>query len=115
MVISMLSMKVQPEKRRELVQTLRSLLGFLGREGGCMERALYEDSEDENGLLLYEEWHTRSDLERHILSEQFSILLGATTLLVSKPVFRVCEITKEAGRDSLRKLKEEISTGLKAV
>ena len=80
-----ITMNVLPEKQKELVQTLLSMIGAEEKEAGCLSYALFRNIEDKNLLNLLEEWETREDLERHIRSERFSVLLGTKSLL-AKPL-----------------------------
>jgi len=80
-----ITMNVLPEKQKELVQTLLSMIGTEEKEVGCLSYVLSRHIEDKNLLNLFEEWETREDLERHIRSERFSVLLGTKSLL-SKPL-----------------------------
>ena len=61
-------MKVLAEKRKELSQTIASLIGALR-------------TEDENELCIFEEWDTQENLNSHLNSERFSVLRGAMNLL----------------------------------
>ena len=70
-------MKVLPEKRKELLQTIRALLKLMRTESGCAGYRFYQDTEDNNNFSLVSEWETHADLDRHLLSGRFGILLGA--------------------------------------
>jgi quinol monooxygenase YgiN len=74
-------MKVLAEKRKELSQTIVSLIGFLRTETGCRRCDFYLSMEDENKLCILEEWDTRGDLNTHLKSERFRVLRGAMNLL----------------------------------
>jgi quinol monooxygenase YgiN len=74
-------MKVIPEKRMELSQTITSLSSFIRMEKGCRCCDFYRSIEDENRLFLLEEWDTQKDLLTHLKSEHFRVLGGAINLL----------------------------------
>jgi quinol monooxygenase YgiN len=84
MIVVKIAMNVLPEKQKELVQTLLSMIGPMEKEAGCLSYALSCDIEDKKLLNLFEEWHTRKDLDHHFRSELFGVLLGTRSLL-SKP------------------------------
>jgi quinol monooxygenase YgiN len=73
------------EKRTEMMQTLLSLILAAGKETGCLSYDAFCDLESNNIFSLIEEWETREDLDRHIGSERFSVLLGTKSLLL-KPL-----------------------------
>lgn len=81
MILVILRMKVLAEKRKELSQTIASLIGSLRTEKGCWRCNFYQSMEDENELCVLEEWDTRENLNRHMKSERFKVLRGATYLL----------------------------------
>jgi quinol monooxygenase YgiN len=74
-------MKVLPEKRMELSQTILLLIGSIRTEKGCKRCDFCQSVEDENRLFLLEEWDTRASLADHLKSERFRVLRGAMTLL----------------------------------
>jgi quinol monooxygenase YgiN len=74
-------MKVLAEKRKELSQTIVSLIDSLRKEEGCRRCDFSQSMEDENALSIFEEWHTREDLNSHLKSERFRVLRGAMILL----------------------------------
>jgi quinol monooxygenase YgiN len=74
-------MKVLAEKRKELSQTIVSLIGPLRAEMGCRRFDFYRSMEDGNELCIFEEWDTRENLNSHLKSERFRVLRGAMNLL----------------------------------
>jgi quinol monooxygenase YgiN len=74
-------MKVLPEKRMELSQTIASLIGSIRTENGCNRCDFCQSIEDENRLFLLEEWDTQENLMTHLKSERFRVLRGAMNLL----------------------------------
>ncbi|OGR02835.1 MAG: hypothetical protein A2511_11925 [Deltaproteobacteria bacterium RIFOXYD12_FULL_50_9] len=75
-------MKVPPEKRKELTQTISSLTGSIKSENGCRRCEFFQNLSDENILCLLEEWDTMANLEIHLKSENLMVLRGAMNLLV---------------------------------
>jgi quinol monooxygenase YgiN len=81
MIMVIIRMKVLDEKRKELSQTIASLIGPMRAEKGCWRCDFCQSMEDENELSLLEEWDTRENLNRHLKSERFRVLRGAMNLL----------------------------------
>jgi quinol monooxygenase YgiN len=81
MILVIIRMKVLTEKRKELSQTIASLIGSIRTEKGCRRCDFCRSMEDENELSLLEEWDTRENLDRHLKSERFRVLRGAMNLL----------------------------------
>jgi quinol monooxygenase YgiN len=81
MILVIMHMRVSAEKRKELSQTIHSLLSSFRTEKGCGRCDFFHGMEDENILCLLEEWDTRKNLEAHRKSECFKVLQGAMNLL----------------------------------
>lgn len=74
-------MNALPEKRREVLQTLASMIEPIRQEKGCQNCQGFQDIEDENVFSLIGEWENHEDLELHIRSDRFRVLLGSNILL----------------------------------
>ena len=81
MILVIIRMKVLPEKRVELCQTIVSLIGSLRTEKGCVRCDFCKSMEDENELRILEEWDTPKNLNNHLKSDSFKVLRGAMNLL----------------------------------
>ena len=81
MILVIIRMKVLPEKRMELSQTIALLIVSIRTEKGCQRCDFCQSTEDENDLWLLEEWDTQESLKSHLKSERFRVLRGAMTLL----------------------------------
>jgi quinol monooxygenase YgiN len=81
MILVIIRMRVLGEKRKELSQTIGSLIGSIRTEKGCRRCDFCQSMEDENELSLLEEWDTPENLKSHLKSERFRVLRGAMNLL----------------------------------
>ena len=81
MILIILRMNVLSEKRMELSQTITSLSGSIRMEKGCKRYDFCQSIEDENRLLLIEEWDTQENLMTHVKSDHYRVLRGAMNLL----------------------------------
>lgn len=85
MVIVLFKMKVLPVKRRELLLTLNSIAEQVRNESGCRRAVVFQNVEDDNELLLIEEWSTQKNADAHLDSDLFTILRGARVLMRQSP------------------------------
>src|SRR5262245_14929164 len=69
-----------PDKREELLQTLRSLAQEIRREPGCVVCSVCLE-ETSAFFIVVSGWQTDADLKRHLRSEHFRVLSGASRLL----------------------------------
>ena len=81
MILVKIRMKVLSEKRMELSQAIVSLIGSIRLEKGCQRCDFCQSMEDENRLLLLEEWDTQENLMTHLKSDHYRVLRGAMNLL----------------------------------
>ena len=76
---------MRPEKRKELTQTLLSIVEQLRKESGCLHAGFYRNGENEEDFLVVEEWVTQQDSDDHLRSDLFTVLMGAGTLMRRPP------------------------------
>jgi quinol monooxygenase YgiN len=88
-IIVRIAMHALPEKQKEVMQTLLSMIASTGKERGCLSHHVFQDIEDVNVFSLIDEWETREDLDRHIRSAKFGVLLGTKSLLCEPPYIRI--------------------------
>ena len=81
MIIAKIIMNALPEKRKEVFQTLLSMIEVLRQEKGCRSCQIFQDIEDENVFSVVQKWEAREDLENHMRSDLFSVLFGTNILL----------------------------------
>jgi len=98
-ILVTLRMVVQPEKRSDLLETMRGMLEPARVERGCLSYRLYEDVENRNALVLLEEWATQKDLERHISKDNQRRLLALMDLLSEPPELRFNTVSHTAGME----------------
>jgi quinol monooxygenase YgiN len=107
MIVVRIVMNVLPEKQKELVQTILSMIGPMEKEAGCLSYALFCNVQDKNLLNLLEEWQTRKDLDRHLRSEMFSVLLGAKSLLFHPPQIQIHTVSHSEGMETVKAARVE--------
>ena len=97
MIIAKIIMNARPEKRKEVFQTLLSMIEVLRQEKGCLSCQVFQDIEDENVFRVVQKWETREDLEHHMRSDQFSVLLGTNILLKKQQDIRIHTVLHTEG------------------
>jgi quinol monooxygenase YgiN len=81
MIVVKIILDALEDKQLELTQTLLSLIEPVGRETGCKSYSVFCDIRDRNRFCLIEEWETHENLNQHIKSDRFGVLLGTKALL----------------------------------
>ena len=88
MITVTISMEVPQEKNREFLQTMLLIIKSVRREKGCLECHFYHDMENENKFRLVGKWEKQEDMDNHLRSDAFSVLLGSMNLLQEPPDIR---------------------------
>ena len=101
MISVRITMNALQEKQLEVMQTLLSMIEPTGKEAGCLSHAVFCDIEDQNRFSLLEEWETREDLDRHLKSHRFGVLLGTKTLLCKPPKIQIHTVSQSEGMEAI--------------
>ncbi len=102
MIVVRITMNVLPEKQKEVVQTLLSMIGSMGKKIGCLGYSLMCDMNDKNQLCVLAEWENRNKLEQYLKSDMFGVLLGTKSLLCQPHGIHIYTIEKAEGMDAVR-------------
>jgi len=106
-IIVRITMKALMEKRTEVMQTLLSMIEPAGKERGCLSYDVFCDMEDNHVFSLIEEWDTREDLDRHIRSERFSVLVGTKSLLARPSEINIHTVSHSEGVEAVNALRDK--------
>jgi quinol monooxygenase YgiN len=98
-ILAIIRMKVLAEKRKELAQTILSLIGCIRAEKGYLRCDFYQSLENENELCIFEIWDSRKNFNSHMKSERFHVFRGAMNLL--QEPYEMIVHTVAAGKDRL--------------
>ena len=101
MIIVRVTMNALLEKRTEVMQTLLSMIEPTENERGCLSCQVFRDIENKNVFSLIEEWETREDLDNHIKSARFSVLLGTKSLLCEPQQIEIHTVTRSEGMETV--------------
>jgi quinol monooxygenase YgiN len=100
-IIVRITMNSFTEKRTEVMQTLLSMIEPTENRRGCLSCHVLRDVEDKNVFSLIQEWETREDLDDHIKSARFSVLLGTKSLLCEPQQIEIHTISHTEGMETV--------------
>ena len=72
---------IQEYKIDEFVDSLPSLLSGFRKEKGCLDYSVYQDFDAEHAFCIVAEWETHEAMQKHFLTHEFEVLIGATRVL----------------------------------
>jgi len=94
-------MNVIPEKQKEVLQTLILMAELTENEKGCLNFGIYGDIENENVFNLISEWETRKELNRHMQSDKFTVLMGIKSLLAEPLKIQIFTVSDTEGMEAV--------------
>ena len=100
-------MNVLPEKQKEVLQTLLSMIEPPGNDG-CLSYEIFCDIDDKNVFSLISEWQSRLQLNRHMSSDRFSVLLGTRSLLSEPLKFQIITVSDAEGMEAVKAVREKV-------
>ena len=103
MIDATIKMSVPSDKRVEVLQTIKTLIGPIRNEPGCLSCYYSVDAEDEHIVIFRQEWQTNEDLATHLRSDHFSVLLGVMKLLSIEPEIMFNTIASREGAEVITK------------
>jgi quinol monooxygenase YgiN len=71
MIVIRVIAQVQAEKRQDFVQFMTNFIGVSSKYEGCIKFNFYDDVNNENTFLLYEEWESLTHFNAYRESEHF--------------------------------------------
>ena len=105
MIVSSTKISVPPENRKEFLQTLHLLFNRIRCEKGCNGYNAYQDVENDNAFIFIEEWETQADLDRHLRSDRFGVLVGALKLLSDTPEIKFNMLSQTREIEALKEFR----------
>ena len=105
MIMVRTTMNVLPEKHMEVMQTLLSLIETTLKEKGCLRYDAFCDISVKTVFNLIEEWKTREDLDRHMRSQIFSVLLGTKSLLAKPLEMKIHTVSHSEGTEVVKAIR----------
>jgi len=101
MIVGRMIMNVLPEKHKEVMQTLLSIIESSGKDSRYLSYGIFYDIENNNVFNLISEWKTRKDLDDHMKSYRFSVLLGTKSLLCEPLQIGIHTVSHSEGMEAI--------------
>lgn len=85
MITCTVRMRFDAGPRDQALPVLRSLVGPVRAQPGCVQTQLMSDVQNDHVVTWVSRWRTRSDLERHLRSTHFRRILAVMELAAEIP------------------------------
>jgi quinol monooxygenase YgiN len=110
MIIVRTILSTFPEKQKEVMQTLLSMIEPPANGNGLLSYGIYQDIEDITVFKLISEWKSRRHLNAHLSSDRFGVLLGTKSLLCKPIDVQILTVTHVEGMEFVRTAREKVGT-----
>jgi quinol monooxygenase YgiN len=111
MMLATLTVAVPPGRRDEMLEVFWLLLGPVRVEPGCRACELYQEAGNEEVLVYIEEWETPEDLERHMRSPRYDLVLAVMEASARPPVLRYHCVAAVRGLEYLEAVRLGVGPG----
>ena len=105
MITTFLKINVPFERQKSAVQTVRSILGWTSAQPGCISMAFYQDTNNPDALMLFEEWENWDSLENHIRSDAYRNILELMELSSEPPEIIFHGVAESKGLEFIERLR----------
>ena len=97
MIVCTVRLLLSESDRRKVITSLTPVIGWAQVQPGCRACYLLTDTEDSRTLVLWEEWDSQDDLDRHLRSEDYRRILAAIELSEEAPEIRFDTVEIRSG------------------
>jgi quinol monooxygenase YgiN len=101
MVRSTIRMLIPPKKQKEALEILGSMTEQIQFEPGCISCRLYQDVQEECGLMFEEIWTNERDLQQHLRSDKYRRVLLVIEMAAEPPEIRFDLIAHSTGVETI--------------
>ena len=109
-IVNLTRITVRPESRKEMCQTISSLIETVKSEKGCLRYQFFEEATHRNTFVLIGEWETSEAWRAHLASDNFAVLLGSINLLCQPSQFDFKLLSPAAGIEAMTRARIECPT-----
>ena len=105
MILSTVRLAISARHRPEVLRMLRVLMGHATARAGCAGFSLFQDVTNAEALTICDRWVTREDLDEHIRSAEYRLLLAVIDLSVTPPDISFDDLEHIGGLDIVHALR----------
>ena len=94
LLINQLKIHIKPSKADEFIDSVSSLLRNIRKEKDCLGCSVYQNLERKNSFIVFGEWKTEQAMEKHFMTHEFELLIGAARVLGETYTMNIAQATK---------------------
>ena len=105
MILSTLQIVVPDRKREEALEVLRMYMGPACHQAGCISCQGFQELDEENSIILIEEWVSQAYLDRHLSGSEYKKVLALMEISSVPPEIKFHTVWNSEGIELLEKLR----------
>ena len=105
MILSTVRLAISARHKPEVLRTLRVLMGHATARAGCAGFSLLQDVTNPETLTICDRWVTREDLDAHVRSAEYRLLLAVIDLSLTPPDISFDDLEHIGGLDLVQALR----------
>ena len=105
MILSTVRVAISARQRPEVLRILRVFMGHTTAKAGCAGFWLSQDLTDPQALTISDCWATRDDLDEHVRSAEYRLLLTVIDLSATPPEISFDDLDHLGGLDLVQTLR----------
>ena len=105
MILSTVRLVISPRERPEVLRILRVFMGHTTARTGCAGFWVAQDLTNHEVITISDRWVTRDDLDAHVRSAEYRLLLAVIDLSVTPPEISFDELQHLGGLDLVHALR----------
>ena len=109
MVILTLSLGVSPADRKNAIGIFETIAGSISVKPGCKRAILCSDVNNDDDLVLIEEWDSMEEIENHIGSDEFRKIMAIMDMAVKPPEISFHSVSSTTGFELVEKVRESVN------
>ena len=105
MIILTLSLRVSPTDRKNAVSIFETIAGSTSVRPSCKRVMLCSDVNNDDDLILIEEWDSMKEAEQHIRSNEFRKIMAIMDMAVETPNISFHTVSSTMGFELVEKIR----------
>jgi quinol monooxygenase YgiN len=105
MILSTVRLMISPQERSEVLRILRVFMGHTTARTGCAGFSVSQDLTNHEVITISERWLVREQLDEHVRSAEYRLLLAVIDLSVTSPEISFDELGHLGGLDVVQALR----------
>jgi quinol monooxygenase YgiN len=103
MILATLRMAIPLQKRGEALKILKSMVAGNKAQPDCVFCRICEDALEDSVLQFEEMWRSEGELERHLRSDRYHMVLLVMEMALKQPEIRFDTISSSTGIETIEK------------